>query len=401
MTIKRIYLDYAATTPIDKRVSSLMRDFELEYFGNPSSTHREGQVARAKIDFAREEIAKFINAKPQEIIFTSGATEANNLAILGVFNHAITTKKIKPHVITTKLEHQSVYNLIKGLEKRGVIEATYLQPDKNGMVSTTQAVESLKENTILVSIIFVSNEIGSVLPIREIGSAIKSHDSRITYHVDAVQAAKFYNLNVEKLNCDLLTLSAHKIAGPKGIGALFIKSGVKIDKLMDGGSQEYGKRPGTQNTAGIIGFAKAIELLGSLEDRQANAKKISKLRDKLISEIKNIPGVDLNGPTGEDRVADNANFTVSGVDQDALMTALDLSGIAASTGSACVSGSSTPSHVIEALGKVKNREAATVRFTLGIQTKITEINYVIKTLKHIISKLRKKKEVDRDVHLST
>jgi cysteine desulfurase len=388
--MKRIYLDYAATSPIDKRVAQAMRDFELEVFGNPSSTHREGQIARAKIDFARETIAKFINAKPQEIVFTSGATEANNLAIHGVITNALVTNpSVKPHLITTQLEHQSVYNLLKHFEEWGIIEATFVKPAKNGAIAAEDITGAIKENTVLVSCIFVSNEIGTVLPIREIGSSISKLKSEILFHVDAVQAAKFYNVNVEKLNCDLLTLSAHKISGPKGIGVLFIKTGTKLANLMFGGSQEYGKRPGTQNTTGIIGFAKAIELLGSLEERQKISEKISILRDKLISEISKIKDVILNGPVGEARVADNVNFTIYDVDQDALMTALDLTGIAASTGSACVSGSSKPSHVIESLRSTNKRPAATVRFTLGSITTHKEVEVVIKTLKQIIENLRR------------
>ncbi len=379
--MKRVYLDHAATTPIDKRVAKLMRDFELEYFGNPSSTHRQGQQARAKIDFARAAVAKFLNAQPQEIILTSGATEANNLGIQGVIENA----KQKPHVITTELEHQSVYNLVKELENRGEIEATFIKPDKNGMIKASQILDAVKNNTVLVSVIFVSNEIGSVLPVREIGNALPEN---IVFHIDAVQAAKFYNLNVEKLGCDLLTLSAHKLYGPKGVGALYIKSGLKMRNLMFGGSQEYGKRPGTQNTAGIIGMAAAIELLGPLEQREKLASKISKLRDQLVQDILTIPKVSLNGPAGELRTADNVSVTVAGVDQDALMTALDLAGISASTGSACVSGSSTPSHVIRALGKVGGGQSATIRFTLGKDTTVKDIASATKSLKDIITKLR-------------
>ncbi|MBX4187300.1 MAG: cysteine desulfurase [Candidatus Doudnabacteria bacterium] len=387
--MKRIYLDNAATTPIDKRVAKTMRDFELEFYGNPSSTHREGQQARAKIDFARADLAKFINAKPQEIIFTSGATEANNLAIQGIIHFHLRKSKLKPHVITTFLEHQSVYNLVRELESRGVIEATFVKPDSDGIIKADQILTAIKPNTILVSVIFVSNEIGSVLPVREIGNAIKENHPHVSYHIDAVQAAKFFNLNVEKLNCDLLILSAHKIFGPKGIGALYIKTGTKLENLMFGGSQEYDKRPGTQNTTGIIGFAEAIKLLGSLEQRQADSEQISKLRDKLIREIAEIGNIMLNGPEGELRTADNVSITVCDMDQDSLTTALDLAGIAASTGSACVSGSSKPSHVIEALRKPSKTPGATIRFTLSKYSTPAEITYVIKQLWEIIPKLRK------------
>lgn len=388
--MKRIYLDHAATTPVDKRVAKEMRDFELEYFGNPSSVHREGQEARARIDFARAQVAEFIAAKPQEIIFTSGATESNNLAIQGVVNHAVQKLKIKPHVVTTRLEHHSVYNLVKDLEKMGVIEATFVKPSSDGMIQTSDVIKAVKKNTALVSVIFVSNEIGSILPVREIGKALSAEGRtpRPLFHVDAAQALKFLNCNVEKLNCDLLTLSAHKIYGPKGIGALYVKTGVKMQNLMLGGSQEYGRRPGTQNTAGIIGFAKAIELLGTLEARQKGAGKIIKLRDKLIHELLKIPGLELNGPQGGNRTANNVSITISGIDQDSIMTALDLAGIAASTGSACVSGSSEPSHVIEALGKVRGKNSSTLRLTLGKATTDSEIKQAVKIIAEAIKTLR-------------
>ncbi len=383
--MKRIYFDHAATTPLDQRVSQVMRDFELEFFGNPNSTHREGQQSRGQIDFARAQVAKFLNAKPQEIIFTSGATEANNMAIQGIVTNHLVNNKTKPHVITTKLEHQSVYNTIKELEKREVIEATFISPDKNGVVTAEAVLSAVKPNTILASVIFVSNEIGTVLPVREIGAGLPKH---VVFHIDAVQAAKFYNLNVEKLDCDLLTISAHKLYGPKGIGALFVKTSLKLANLSFGGSQEYGRRPGTQNTAGIIGFARGLELQGSLEDRQAQGEKISKLRDELIKALTAIPDSDLNGPTGETRCPDNVNMTFYGVDQDALMTALDLAGLAASTGSACVSGSSEPSHVIESLGKIGEKQAATLRLTLGRTTTAAEIKNAITIIKKIINQLR-------------
>jgi cysteine desulfurase len=386
--MKRIYLDHAATTPLDKRVAKAMADFELKNYGNPSSVHREGQDARAQIDFARASIAGFIAAKPQEIIFTSGATEANNMAILGVVNYAIATKKQKPHVITTELEHHSVYNTIKELEKRGAVEATFIKPSPNGLITSEQVMVEVKSNTVLVSVIFVSNEIGSVLPVREIGKALSQLKPKPAFHIDAVQAEKFYNCNVEKLECDLLTLSAHKVYGPKGIGALYAKTGLKMQNLTFGGAQEYGRRPGTQNTAGIIGFAKSLELLGSLETRQKAADKIAVLRDKLISGLLKIKQVELNGPKGNDRTADNVSITVHGVDQDAFMTALDLAGIAGSTGSACVSGSSEPSHVIAALGKVSSGTSSTLRLTLGKDTKLSEITAAIKTVAKITKRLR-------------
>ncbi|OGE81120.1 MAG: hypothetical protein A3H72_00880 [Candidatus Doudnabacteria bacterium RIFCSPLOWO2_02_FULL_48_8] len=393
--MNRIYLDYAATTPLDPAVSKTIRDFELKYLGNPSSVHREGQQARAEIDFARAAIAKFLNAKPQEIIFTSGATEANNHAIKGVVSRALFDWGMRPHIITTELEHHSVYNVVKEMEKRGVVEATFIKPSSDGLISADQVIKEIKNNTVLISVIFVSNEIGSVLPIREIGkqlSSINSHLStnrKVFFHVDAVQAAKFYNLNVEKLGCDLMTITAHKLYGPKGVGALYMRTGLKIDNLMSGGAQEYAMRPGTQNTAGIIGFAKAVKLLGGLEEREALGKKIGELRNQLRNSIESIPGVEMNGPMGDCRSPDNLSVTVRDIDQDSLITALDLAGIAASTGSACVSGSSEPSHVIQALGKITDSQSATVRFTLGKFTTEKEIKQILKIFPEIVNRLRK------------
>jgi cysteine desulfurase len=308
-----------------------------------------------------------------------------------VVNYHLQKGTDKPHIITTKLEHQSVYNTVRELERRGVVTATYISPDRNGLISAENILSAIKPSTVLISVIFVSNEIGSILPVREIGHALKTghHPSRPVFHIDAVQAAKFFNLNVEKLDCDLLTLSAHKLYGPKGVGALFVKTGLKMANLSIGGSQEYGKRPGTQNTVGIIGFAKALELLGPLEEKEALSQKISILRDQLIDNVLAIKDVELNGPRTLNRVADNASFTIYNVDQDALLTALDLEDLSASTGSACVSGSSEPSYVIEALGKLAGTQAATLRLTLGSNTTAAEISRASKIITKVINQLRK------------
>jgi cysteine desulfurase len=385
--MKRIYLDHAATTPLDKRIADSMRDFELEFFGNPNSVHEEGQQARAQIDSARETIADFFAAKPQEIIFTSGATESNNLAIKGVVSHYISEFGMKPHVITTQIEHQSVYNTVKDLEKQGVVEATYIKPASNGTITADQVIREVKDNTVLISIIFVSNEIGTVLPIREIGrqlDLLKGHKYKIVFHTDASQAVKFYNCRVDKLGVDLLSFSAHKTNGPKGIGGLYIKTGVKIDHTMSGGSQEYDKRPGTQNTAGIMGMAMAYELLGSLEDRQAAGDKIRKVKNYLIDQLGSQKGIDINGAADETSSApDILNFSIKDTDQDMVIAKLDLKGIAASTGSACVSGSSKPSHVILALGKAKTKSAATVRISLGKNNSNKDIDQLIEAIQSI------------------
>ena len=398
MKTKRIYFDNAATTPLNKRVAKAMSDFELKFYGNPNSIHREGQRARAAIDFARAGIAKFIGAKPQEIIFTSGATEANNYALRGVVSNALHNLRFpsgsKPHIITTQLEHQSVYNTVKLMEEWGIIDVTYLKPTKDGLIAAEDVIKSIKDETILISTIFVSNEIGSVLPIREIGKHLAEVNARqktqIYFHTDAVQAAKYFNLNVDKLGVDLMTLSAHKLNGPKGVGALYVRTGTHIDNLLTGGSQEYDKRPGTQNTPGIIGFAKALDLLGSLEDRQDQAQKVKILRDKLISEISKFDNCDLNGPADDRRAPDNINFSIFGADSELIMSKLDLAGIAASTGSACVSGSTEPSHVIRALGKINDIPAATVRLTLGSQNSLSEVRQVIKVISEVVSNVKSK-----------
>jgi cysteine desulfurase len=391
--MKRIYLDYAATTPLDPTVAATMKKFERTDFANPNSVHREGQRARANIDTARALIAKFLSAKPQEIIFTSGATESNNLAIAGAVLDHVGSRGAKPHVVTTQLEHQSVFNVVKKLAERGVVEADFVAPTNDGLITAQDVLKKIKKNTALVSVIMVSNEIGTILPVREIGKEIeklnKSRKRKILFHVDAAQALKFYNCHVGKIGCDLMTISAHKIYGPKGVGALFVRAGVKLESLIIGGSQEYGKRAGTQNTSGIIGFAVAIRMLGSLDERQKQKTRLAAMRDRLISGLLKIKNVSINGPLGENRSADNVNFTVFGVDQDALLVNLDLAGLACSTGSACVSGSSKPSHVIRALGKIGKKPAATVRITLGKGNKSSDVDYALNKINEIIKKISK------------
>lgn len=387
MVKKRIYLDNAATTPLDEKVVSAMAEFQEKYFGNPNSIHYEGQQARAKIDFAREEIAKAIFAKPQEIVFTSGATEANNMAVKGIVSKALQQMNEKPHVVTTEIEHQSVYNVIKAMENYGIITATYVKPNPDGIIEPEEIIKAIKDTTILISVIFVSNEIGSVTNIREIGRQLsevnKTHGHKIYFHTDAVQAFKYYNCHVEKLGVDLMTLSSHKIHGPKGIGALYIKSGTKMDNLMEGGSQEYGKRPGTQNSVGIIGFAEAVKLLGDFETRQKNGEVLRKISSAAINELKQLENIEINGPEGEGRAPDNINFTLKGQDQETVIAKLDLAGFAVSTGSACVSGSSEPSHVIKSLNKNYQEPSATVRISLGRNNTQKELVEFIKVLKEI------------------
>ncbi len=388
MKTSRVYLDNAATTPLDKKVADTMRKFDLRYLGNPNSIHREGQEARAQIDFARENISHFFFCQPQEIIFTSGATESNNLAIQGVVSYHLGSQPSKPHVITTLLEHQSVYNVVKELERKEIIEATFIKPDKNGIVAAEEFIKEIKDNTVLISAIFVSNEIGSVLPIRELGKLLTEYNKRsghkVYLHTDAAQAIKFYNCHVDKLGVDFLTFSGHKINGPKGIGGLYIKSGVNLSNLMFGGSQEYDKRPGTQNTTGIIGLAKAIELLGDFEQRQSRGVKIRKLKTLIANEFKHTKEIEINGNiTDENSCPDIISLAINGADQEMVIAKLDLAGFAVSTGSACVSGSTEPSHVIKALGRVGKDDRATIRISLSTQNTTKQLKELAKVIKSL------------------
>ncbi|MEW6407503.1 MAG: IscS subfamily cysteine desulfurase [Patescibacteria group bacterium] len=388
----KIYLDYAATTPVAPQVFKTIQPYFCQKFGNPASLHSFGQEALKAVDFAREKVAKFLNCQIQEIIFTSGTTESNNLAIAGVI--AATSIK-KPHIITTKIEHHSILEPLKYLEKHGC-DVTYLSVDKEGVLNKKSVQQALKENTILVSIIYANNEIGTVQPIAEVGELIKKENEKrqkqgrgkIIFHTDAVQAIEYLNCNVQALGVDLLSFSGHKIYGPKGIGVLYIKQGTKIKKIQRGGSQEYYMRAGTLNVPGIVGLGKAIELIQSLSHKK-EIIAIKKLRDKLIEGItKTISGTRLNGSKNL-RLPNNANLSFAKIEGESILLHLDFEGIAVSTGSACASGSLEPSHVLLALGLSHEQAHGSIRFTLGRDTTEREINYLLKILPKIIKKLRK------------
>lgn len=388
----KIYLDYAATTPVAKEVLQTMQPYFCQKFGNPASLHSFGQEAMKAIDFAREKVAKFLNCQTQEIIFTSGATESNNFAIKGVI--AATSNK-KPHIITTKIEHHSVLEPLKYLEKQGC-NVTYLPVDKEGILNKKSVQRALKENTVLVSIMYANNEIGTIQPIAEIGELIKNENEKrqkqgrekIIFHTDAVQGIEYLNCDVEKLGVDLLSFSGHKIYGPKGIGVLFIKQGTKIKKIQHGGSQENYMRAGTLNVPGIVGLGKAIELIQSPSHKK-EIIAIKKLRDKLVEGItKAISGTRLNG-SNKLRLPNNANISFAKIEGESILLHLDFEGIAVSTGSACASGSLEPSHVLLAIGLSHEQSHGSIRFTLGRNTTRNEIDYVIKILPDIIEKLRK------------
>ena len=378
--MKRIYLDYAATCPADPEVVKAMEPYFFKEFGNPSSIHAEGQAAKSAIEDSREKVASFLGAKPEEIIFTSGGTESNNFAIKGA---AYAQEKKGNHIITTTIEHHAVSEPCKFLEKRG-FKVTYVGVDKDGLVSPSDIKKAITEKTILISVMHANNEIGTIQPIAEIGKITR--ESGIYFHTDAVQTTGHIPVNVDDLNVDLLSLSAHKFYGPKGVGALYLRKGTRIERFLHGGDQEKGRRASTHNTPGIVGLGKAIELCQ--EKMENEAKSQIEMRDKIIKEIKNrISEVYLNGhPTI--RLPNNVNFSIKYIEGESILLNLDMLGIAASTGSACTSTSLEPSHVLLAIGLSHEIAHGSLRFTLGRWTEEADIDYLLKHLPQVVEKLR-------------
>lgn len=396
----KIYLDNAATTPTDKDVFEAMKPFFCEKFGNASSAHQFGREARDAIGKARGQVANFLACEPREVIFTSCATESNNLTIKGVVRKIRQTFRqsqgvnFKPHIITSAIEHHCVLHACEALEKDGLAEITYLSVDKEGLVEIKEVEKAIKENTVLISIMYANNEIGTIQPIEKIGELVKkineSKDqnlkSKVYFHVDAVQAVNYLDCNVDKLGADLLSISAHKFYGPKGVGALYIRKGTPIARIQDGGEQEFKLRSGTYNTPGIVGLGKAI----SMADCQSEeVEKIKNLKDKLVeSVLKNVPNSRLNGSL-EKRLPNNANFSFPGAEGEAILLSLDLEGIAVSTGSACASENLNPSHVLTAIGLGPEDSHSSIRFSLGKYTTEYDIDYVLEVLPRVIDRLRK------------
>ncbi|MCH8741825.1 cysteine desulfurase [Patescibacteria group bacterium] len=406
---KQIYLDYAATTSIDPKVLEKMMPYLKADYGNPSSIYTLGQKSLAAIDEARESISRFLGCQFSEVVFTGSATEANNLAVFGVirlcqgFGGQVKNRNQKLHIITSKIDHHSVLEPFQVLKKKGV-EITYLPVDRAGLISISDLEKALLPETVMVSIMYANNEIGTIQPIAEIGKILKAKSSnlkaKIYFHTDAVQAANYLDCNVNRLGVDLLTLSAHKTYGPKGVGALFVKEGVEITPLIFGGGHEFGFRSGTENVAGIAGFGKAIEKVGNLKPAASGVasgeprlgrevERIKKLRDRLISEIlKNISGSKLNGSL-EHRLPNNTNFSFKGIEGESLVIALDQERIAVSTGSACSAKTLKPSHVLLALGLSEKEALSSLRLTLGRYTTTKEIETTLKVLPKIVERLRK------------
>ncbi len=374
----KVYLDNAATTPIAEEVLQAMLPFMKERFGNASSLHAWGREARDGIEKARETIAKKLNVSPNEVIFTSGGTESNNFALKGI---AFANKDKGKHIITQKTEHACVLQTCKWLESIG-FEVTYLDVDKYGMVSPESVVNAIRKDTILVSIMHANNEIGTIQPIEEIAKICKERE--VYFHTDACQSFTKEPLDAEKIGVDLITVSSHKIYGPKGVGALIVREDVKITPLMHGGGHEFGKRSGTENVHGIVGFGKAAEIA-----KEEHVKHMKKLRDLLIKRVlEEIPNVKLNGHP-EKRLCNNANFSFLGIEGEALLMRLDARGIACSTGSACSSRKLEPSHVLRAIGLKPEEAHGSLRLTVGRQNTEEEINYAVDVLKEEVEALRK------------
>lgn len=393
----KIYLDYAATTPVDEEVLKTILPYFSEKFGNASSLHSFGRESIEAVERARKVTADFFNATSEEVIFTSGATESNNLAIKGVLRaFRSRNPKAKPHIITTMFEHHCVLDTCKNLEKEGMVEVSYVPVNSDGVVKVEDIKKAIRPNTILVSVMYVNNEIGTVQPIAEIGKLIKNINKanklkpksyKLFFHTDATQAVNYFACDTQKLGVDLLSMSAHKIYGPKGVGILLIKNGTAIKQIQDGGAQEFNLRSGTLNSTGIIGLGKAIELLK--KNKEKEIEKTKNLRDYLIEKVlKEIPGTKLNGSRFK-RSPNNVNFSFASVEGESLLLHLDAQGFACSTGSACSSGSLSPSHVLLALGLKPEEAHGSLRITLGKHTTKKELEVFIVKLKNILEKLRK------------
>ena len=378
--MERIYFDHAATTPTKPEVLEAMIPYFTQNFGNPSSVYQIAQINRKAVDDARESIANAIGAKPNEIFFTSGGTESDNWAIKGV---ASRVNRKGNHIITTKIEHHAVLHTCEYLEKHGY-EVTYLDVDENGLVTPEQVEAAIKDTTILISIMYANNEIGVIMPIKEIGAIAKAHD--VVFHTDAVQAVGQEKIDVKDLGVDLLSLSGHKLYGPKGIGVLYIRRGVKMCSLLHGGAQERGRRGGTENVPGIVGLAKAMEL--AYQDLDAKNARIREIRDYIIDGVlTQIPYAKLNGHKTK-RLPNNVNISFEFVEGESLLLLLDMNGISASSGSACTSGSLDPSHVMLGIGLPHEKAHGSIRITLGDSNTMEDADKLLEVLPAIVQRMR-------------
>lgn len=378
--MRKVYLDHSATTPVRREVAKIVSEYMLDRFGNPSSIHSYGQEAKTALEKARSQVADLINADAAEIIFTSGGTEADNLAIMGVAQANATKGN---HIITSAIEHHAVLDTCKELEKEG-FEVTFLPVDEDGLVSLEDVKKAIKQETILITIMHANNEVGTIEPIEEIGKLAREHG--IIFHTDAVQSLGKVPIDVKEMNIDLLTGSGHKIYGPKGTGFLYVRKGIKLKPRAFGGEQERKRRPGTENLPGIVGLGLAAELAG--KEMEEERVKQASLRDKLIKGLReSIPYVRLNGHPHQ-RIPSNVNVSFAYVEGESLLLSLDACGIAASSGSACTSGTLDPSHVLLAMGLTHEMAHGSVRMTLGKDTTEEDIQYVLDNFPAIVERLR-------------
>ena len=376
----RVYMDNGATTRVTEPVMAAMQPYFCEIFGNPSSVHGFGREARKAVEAARAQVAAAIGAQPREIYFTGCGTEADNWALRGA---AYANIKKGKHIITTNFEHHAILHTCKQLEKEG-FEVTYMPVDHDGLITPEQLEAAIRPDTVLVSVMYANNEVGTIEPIPELAAVAKAHG--VLFHTDAVQAIGHVPIDVKAQNIDMLSMSGHKFHAPKGIGALYVRQGVRLERLMQGGAQERGQRPGTENLAGIVGIGKAIEL--ATEDVEGRAEKMAAIRDHMIDRImKEIPHVQLNGhPTK--RMCGNINVSFYFVESESILLHLDFKGIAASSGSACTSGSLDPSHVLLAIGVSHEHANGSVRLSLCEENTLEEADYVVDSLVAIVKRLR-------------
>lgn len=392
--MKQIYLDNGATTKTDEEVAKVMLNALVESYGNASSMHAKGRQASDLLEASRKTIANSIGAASEEIIFTGSATEANNMILFGVSRAVRNQNKEKNHIITTKIEHPSILNPLKELEKEG-FKVTYLDVDKEGFVNIDQLKKTITKNTISVSVIHANHEIGTIQDLNLISKIC--HEKGALFHTDACQSYTKQPLNVKEQGLDLVSLNAHKLHGPKGIGAFYIKKGTPLVKTLFGGPQERKIRPGTENIPGIAGFAKSVEI--ALKDYDKNRKYLTQLRDYTITELLKIEKTRLNGPKGDKRNINNVNISFLGIEGEAILMRLDVEGIQVSTGSACSSQSLEPSHVIMALGSTFEEAHGSIRITISKYTTKQELDYFIKKMKEVVTSLRELSPLTNDPKL--
>ncbi|PYT77947.1 MAG: cysteine desulfurase NifS [Acidobacteria bacterium] len=381
--MNRVYLDYNATTPVEPEVLDAMLPYFSAEFGNASSIHAFGQRARAAVETAREQVAALIGAAPREIFFTSGGTESDNHAIFGIVGSSAMPPGRRPHVITSFVEHEAVLNTCQALEKQGV-DVTYLHVDQDGLIDLEDLHGAIRKETVLITIMHANNELGTIQPLEEIGRIAKEAD--VYFHTDAVQSAGKIPVDVNQCRLDLLSLSGHKLYAPKGIGALYLRGGTRLQQLLYGGHHQRGVRPGTENVAGIVGLGKAAEI--ARHSLANDAKRLSALRDQLEHGLVNrIPHSRINGGRAP-RTPNTTNLVFPGVEGEALLIALDLKGLACSTGAACSSGAVEPSHVLTAIGLPAEQARASLRFSLGRHTTQADIDFAIQVVPAAVAKLR-------------